>query len=551
MPYFIGNTITDRASLVLNTPEKLRKTFNLDVRTQHCVESINREAKTVCVHDLQTNKRIEEPYDKLVLAPGAEPVRPPIPGADLDGVFTLRNLVDMDRIAASVHSADTHATIVGAGFIGLEMAENLRHRGCTVTLVERLEQILPPLDEEMVTSMERELLKNGVDVLLETTATQFTKTESGRIMCEVQAKGESTPSKWETDMVIMSVGVRPDSRLAKEAGLAVNEQSGGIIVNQHMQTDDPDVYAVGDSVEVTDFVLHKPTQIPLAGPANRQGRVAADHVFGRDSEYRGTQGTSILRVFDLEAACTGASEKTLTRLRIPFEKVYVFPKDHAGYYPGANTIALKILFDPQTGRLLGGQALGKAGVDKRIDVLSMAIQGGMTVFDLEEYEPAYAPQFNSAKDPLNMAGFVGAGVIRGDQEQVHYEEMLSRETDDYLVDVRDPPEFEAGHIPGSVNIPLGDLRARLGELPAGSTIVPYCRQGMRGYFANRILRQRGFKAENLSGGYLGVTLWNGDPNDMCDYQLPLDEENSPSQAAMEEAQEKVGDRVRQVTEKLV
>jgi NADPH-dependent 2,4-dienoyl-CoA reductase/sulfur reductase-like enzyme/rhodanese-related sulfurtransferase len=500
LPYYLGGEITDRSKLLVVKPEVLRQRFNLDVRTRTAVEAIDRVAKTVRARDLATGRQYVERYDKLILAPGAAPLRPPIPGIDLPGVFTLRNLQDTDRIMERLNAGVRQAVVVGAGFIGLEMVENLVRRGVAVTVVELQPQVLPPLDAEMTTPILAELTRHSVSVLLGDSAEAFVPTTDGLI---VRLKsGRFLPAQ----IVIVGVGVRPENQLAGAAGLDVGPR-GGIRVNAHMQTNDPDVYAVGDAVEVTDAVTGEPTQVPLAGPANRQGRIVADHAQGRPSRFRGTQGTAIVRVFDKTAALTGASEKTLKRIGRPYRKVYVHPTHHAGYYPGAEQMTLKILFDAGTGKLLGAQVVGGAGVDKRIDVLAVALQAGMTVFDLEEVELAYSPQFGSAKDPVNVAGFVAAGLLRGDHPQRDVEEVIRPAANaPLLLDVRTATEFAAGHIPGAMNIPVDELRARLAEVPRDRSVVTYCQVGIRGYLATRVLREHGYDAANLGGGYTTYRL---------------------------------------------
>lgn len=499
LPYYIGGEITERDKLLVVTPERLKSRFNLDVRVRSSVEGIDRAAKKVRVRDLASGREYEETYDNLILAPGAAPLRPPIPGIDLPGIFTLRNLQDMDRIKERLDDGVKRAVVVGAGFIGLELVENFVRRGIGTTVVELQDQVLPPFDKEMTTPIAEHLAAKGVTLLLGQSAAAFEKTHDGLI---VQLKsGQRLPAQ----LVILGVGVRPENKLAVDAGLAVGPR-GGIQVNEHLQTTDPHIYAVGDAIEVRDFVTGEPTQVPLAGPANRQGRIAADHIFGRPSHYRGTQGTAIVKVFDLTGAMTGASEKTLRRLNRPYRKVYVHPTQHAGYYPGAEAMTLKLLFEPENGKLLGAQAVGGSGVDKRIDVLAVAIQAGMTVFDLEEMELAYSPQYGSAKDPINMAGFVAAGLLRDDHPQVDVETVLSIAP--FVLDVRTPQEYAAGHMPKAVNIPVDELRSRLGELPHDREIAAYCQVGQRGYLATRILRQAGFSAANVGGGYNTYRLFH-------------------------------------------
>jgi rhodanese-related sulfurtransferase len=374
-------------------------------------------------------------------------------------------------------------------------------------VVELQDQVLPPFDKEMTTPIAQELTSKGVSLLLGRSAEAF---EQGPDGLTVRLKsGQRLP----TQLVVLGVGVRPENKLAVDVGLEVGPR-GGIRVNEHFQSSDPDIYAVGDAIEIKDFVTGEPTQVPLAGPANRQGRIAADHIFGRDARYRGTQGTAILRVFERTAALTGASEKVLRRAKRPYRKVYVHPTHHAGYYPGAQAMALKLLFDPETGKVLGAQAVGGDGVDKRIDVLAVAIQGGMTVFDLEEMELAYSPQYGSAKDPINMAGFVAGGLLRGDHPQVDVEAVLAAPAGErpFLIDVRTSQEFAAGHVPEAMNLPVDELRSRLGELPHDREIAIYCQVGQRGYLATRILRQAGFAALNVSGGYKTYRLLHPESN---------------------------------------
>ena len=502
LPYYIGGEIAEREKLLVTTPERLRSRFNLDVRTRSSVEAIDRAKKTVRVRDLASGREYEEPYDKLILATGAAPVRPSIPGIDVPGVFTLRNLQDTDAIKECVDRGAKQAVLLGGGFISLELAENFVRRGISTTVVEKNEQILSPFDKEMTTPIVQELARKGVTLLLGQSAEALEQTADGLIVCL------NSGQRLSAQLVVFGVGVRPENKLAVDAGLEIGPR-GGIRVSEFLQTKDPDIYAVGDAVEVKDFVSGDPTQVPLAGPANRQGRIAADNIFGRAVRYRGTQGTAIVGVFDKTAAMTGASEKVLRRTNRPFRKIYIHPVHHAGYYPGAEGMSLKLLFDPQSGRILGAQAVGGAGVDKRIDVLAVAIQAGMTVFDLEEMELAYAPQYGSAKDPINMAGFVAGGLLRGDHPQVDVESVLATPADDqqFLLDVRTPQEFASGHIPGAVNIPVDDLRSRLNELPSDRQVAAYCQVGQRGYLATRVLLLAGFSAVNVGGGYMTYKLF--------------------------------------------
>jgi len=499
LPYHAGGVIQDRRKLLLATPEKFRDWFSVEVRTRHEVQEIDRERQTIEVQNLQTGRTTTEPYDVLVLAPGAAPVQPPLPGIDLPGIFSLRNLEDVDRINAwsTKHEAE-QAVVVGGGYIGLEMVENFSHRGMNVTLLEQLDQIMPPMDPEMLAPAYETLRANSVDVRLSNGVVSFEPGEDHTLAVVCEDKQRLT-----ADIVILAIGVRPEVRLAEAAGLAIGE-TGGIQVDERMRTSDPAIFAVGDAVEVQDFVTGRPSLIPLAGPANRQGRLAADAICGRESTFRGTQGTAVLGLFDLTLAMTGASEKTLREADMPYEKSYTHSFDHASYYPGAEMMMLKLLFAPDNGRILGAQAIGRQGVDKRIDVIAMAIQMGATVDDLKQSELCYAPQFGSAKDPVNMAGFVAENILADDVDVVHWVDLKNRrETDGeppLVLDVRNPAETGAASVPGAMNLPLGELRTRLDELPRDREIWVHCGVGLRSYYASRILRQNGFKVRNLSGG---------------------------------------------------
>lgn len=495
LPYYLGGVIEGRDQLLVTTPEKLRERFRLDVRTLTAAESIDRAGKTVTLRDLKTQNVYQESYDYLILATGAAPMRPPLPGIDLPGVFSLRSMQDTDRIFESLPNVK-RAVVVGAGFIGLEMVENLRHRGIEVDLVELSAQVLPPFDREMTYPLEQALKANQVTLHL---GDSLTSIEPG-----LQVHLQSGKS-WQADLVLLGIGVRPENTLAIQAGLEVGPR-GGVVVNEQMLSSDPNIYAVGDLVQTIDAISHKPTQIPLAGPANRQGRIAADCIAGKKASYRGTQGTAIVGLFNQVAAATGASEKALRAQNVPFAKVYVHPNQHAGYYPGAKSLTLKLLFQPDDGKILGAQAVGQDGVDKRIDAIAVAIQGGLTVFDLEEMELCYAPPFGSAKDPVNMAGFVAANMLRGDHPQVSVEDLRPEMN---LIDVRTHSEFAAGHIPGAQHIPLDNLRERLDEVSSDKEAIVYCQVGLRGYLATRILLQKGFKVRNLSGGYKTFVMFQG------------------------------------------
>jgi NADPH-dependent 2,4-dienoyl-CoA reductase/sulfur reductase-like enzyme/rhodanese-related sulfurtransferase len=490
LPYYIGGEIADREKLLVAPKQMLIDRHRLDVRTRHSVQSIDRSRKLLTIRNLVDGTTYDESYDKLILSPGASPLRPSIPGIELPDIYTLRDMRDADRLHAATANAEK-VVVVGGGFIGLEMAENLVHRGVRTAIVELADQVLPPWDREMTSPIAEHIRAKGVELLLGDSAAGFVKCGEG-----LTVKLKSGRELF-ADFVVLSVGVRPENALAVAAGLEVGPR-GGIRVNEQMQTSDPNIYAVGDAVEVREFITGDPIQIPLAGPANRQGRIAADHIFGRTCGFRGMQGTAVVGVFGMTAAMTGLSEKALQRMGRSYEKIYLHPTHHAGYYPGAERMSLKLLFEPVGGKLLGAQAVGTSGVDKRIDVLAIAIQAGMTVFDLEEAELAYAPQFGSAKDPINMAGFIAAGVVRGDTKVGHLANLAGAS----VCDVRTREEYERGHIPGAVNIPLDELRERLREVDHGRRIIAYCHVGQRGYFATRILSQAGYDVANLSGGYV-------------------------------------------------
>lgn len=498
LPYYVGGEIKDREDLLVATVDMLKARFNIDIRTFSEVVKIDRAGKTVRIKNRVTGEEYDETYGKLLLAPGAAPIRPPLEGIDLDTLFTVRNIPDTDRIKEFVDTrAPRSAVVVGGGFIGLEMAEQLVNRGVRVSIVEMLDQVMPPMDYDMACIVHEHLMEKGVELRLGDGVKGFRK-QGDKTVVTTQSGAELA-----CDLVVLSIGVRPENGLAKDAGLDLGER-GGIIVNDRMQTSDPDIYAVGDAVEIKDFVSGTKAMIPLGGPANRQARIAADNMLGRSATYRGTQGTAVVRVFDLTVASTGMSEKLCKRLGVDHLVSYTHSGSHAGYYPGAEMMAVKLVFAPGDGKVLGGQTIRKDGAAKRIDVIAMAIQGGMTVFDLEEAELAYAPPFGSAKDPVNIAGFVAANMLKGDFSTVNWPEMDAIRNDDsfVLLDVRMKEELdEAGEIPGAQHIPLPMLRARLDKLDKSKTYVPFCAIGLRGYIACRILTQNGFKAKNLSGGY--------------------------------------------------
>lgn len=497
LPYYIGGTIRDRERLLVTTPELLRRRFRIDVRTRNEAVKIDRKAKAVTVRDLEKGTTYQETYDKLILSPGAQPKRPNLPGMDLPGIFTLRTVPDTIQIDEYIkQKKPKRAVVVGAGFIGVEMAENLRQRGLDVTIVEFLSQAVAPFDPEMAAILHRHMRENGIHLMFGTGVQGFESNGSGSLRVKLTGDREIP-----ADLTILSIGVAPESRLAKDAGLKLGLK-GSIHVDDTYATSDPDIYAVGDAIGVTQFATGKETLVPLAGPANKQGRLAAQNVLGgRVEKDSGVQGSSVLKVFDLTAAATGLNEKQLKAQKIPYEKVYTHPSSHATYYPGSTQLSMKLLFAPD-GKVLGAQAIGMEGVEKHIDVLSTAMRLGGTVYDLEKLELCYAPPYSSAKDPVNMIGFVAANVLRGDMKIFHYDEADSLDRSKIsLVDVRTPDEYLMGSIGGAVNIPLDDLRGRLNELPKEKPVYVFCQVGLRGYIASRILTQNGYDAYNLSGGY--------------------------------------------------
>ncbi|EGQ8055814.1 FAD-dependent oxidoreductase [Vibrio alginolyticus] len=515
LPYHIGGDIQERSKLLLQTPESFLARFNVDVRVMNEVVSINRQDKTVTVNNLLDGSEYQESYDFLLLSPGAGPVVPPIPGIDNPLTHSLRNIPDMDRIIKTIETNKVeHATVVGGGFIGLEMMEAFHQLGIKTTLVEMADQVMTPVDREMAGFAHAEIREKGIDLKLGVAleSVKFVPNEhvasfdSGESEKHQHLEGEleltlNNGERLTTDILIMAIGVRPETKLAKEAGLEIGAL-GGIYINEYMQTSDPSIYAVGDAVEEKDFVTGEQTLVPLAGPANRQGRMAADNMLGRQETYQGTQGTAICKIFDLAVASTGKNEKQLKRENIAYEKVYVHTASHASYYPGAETVSFKMLFDPVTGKILGAQAVGKDGVDKRIDVMAVAQRAGMTVEQLQHLELTYAPPYGSAKDVINQAAFVANNIIKGDATAIHYDEMDSLTDDQLLLDVRNPGELESvGYLEGAINIPVDQLRRRMHELPKDKEIVIYCQVGLRGNVAYRQLVNNGYKARNLIGGY--------------------------------------------------
>ncbi|MBY5944046.1 FAD-dependent oxidoreductase [Photobacterium rosenbergii] len=498
LPYHIGGDITDRSKLLLQTPESFLARFNVDVRVMNEVIAIDREAKTVTVKNVLDGSEYIESYDFLLLSPGAAPVIPPISGIENPLTHSLRNIPDMDKIIATLDgNKPSHATVVGGGFIGLEMMEAFHQLGIDTTLVEMADQVMTPVDREMAGFVHQEIRDKGIDLRLGVALESVNYSEEQSNLTLTLNNGDTI----ETGILIMAIGVRPETQLAKDAGLKIGEL-GGIWVTPQMQTSDPSIFAVGDAIEDQDFVTGKQTLVPLAGPANRQGRMAADNMLGRNESYQGTQGTAICKVFDLAVASTGKNEKQLQADGATYEKVYVHTASHASYYPGAETVSLKLLFEPKSGKILGAQAVGKDGVDKRIDVLAVAQRAGMTVEQLQHLELTYAPPYGSAKDVINQAAFVANNIIKGDVTAIHYDEIENLTDDQLLLDVRNPGELKSsGYLEGAINIPVDQLRQRMGELPKNKEIVIYCAVGLRGNVAYRQLVNNGFKARNLIGGY--------------------------------------------------
>ncbi|OCH02375.1 CoA-disulfide reductase [Aliivibrio fischeri] len=503
LPYHIGGDIKDRDNLLLQTPDSFLARFNVDVRVMNEVISINRSEKTITIKNLVDNTEYQESYDFLLLSPGAGPIVPPIPGINNSLTFSLRNVPDMDRIIASIRdNKPQHATVVGGGFIGLEMMEAFHQLGIKTTLLELADQVMTPVDREMAGFVHKEIKDKGIDLRLGSALQEVVENETGLTL------SLSTGEVLDTNLLIMAIGVKPETKLANEAGLQLGEL-GGIYTNDQLQTSDPFIYAVGDAIEEKDFVTGNQTLVPLAGPANRQGRMAADNMLGRNESYQGTQGTAICKVFDLAIASTGKNEKTLKREGISYEKVFVHTASHASYYPGAEIVSFKLLFSPETRKILGAQAVGKDGIDKRIDVMAVAQRAGMTVDQLEHLELTYAPPFGSAKDVINQAAFVANNLIKGDTKAIHFDEVEHLNENQILLDVRNPAELiNVGYIKGAINIPVDQLRQRLNELPKDKEIIIYCQVGLRGNVAYRQLVNNGFKARNLIGGYRTYSFAN-------------------------------------------
>ena len=492
LPYFIGGVITDKSKLTLQTPESFKARFNIDVRVQSEAVKIDPAQKTVAVKDLKTGEIYNESYDNLILSPGAEPVKPNIEGADASFVFTLRNIPDTMKIKAFLNEKQPRdAVVVGGGYIGLEMAENLKEAGLNVTVAELSEHLIPSLDFDMAADVHRYLKSKGINLLLNNGVKAI---KDGRVVLN---RGEV-----KADMVIMSAGVKPETRLARECGIPLNGR-GSIIVDSHMRTGVPDIYAVGDAVEVHDFITGQPVFVPLAGPANKQGRIAADNIAGIPSEYTGTQGSAVIKLFDMTAGATGLNEKGAAAMGLDYDKTYIYSASHASYYPGGANMSVKALWDRKTLKLLGAQIVGFDGVDKRLDVLAACIRLGAKITDLTRLELCYAPPFGSAKDPVNMLGFTAENIVTEKVKQFFWHDVanLPRDGSVTLLDVRTPLEVSRGKIDGFINIPVDSLRERINEIPADKPVYVHCHSGLRSYIACRILTQHGFACSNLSGGY--------------------------------------------------
>ena len=495
LPYYIGGVITDQAELTLQTPESFWQRFRVDMRVRHEVIAIHPDRKAVSVRNLSTGETFEESYDKLLLSPGAKPTQPELPG--VGQVFTLRTVEDTLRIHEFVKTHHPRSVVLaGGGFISLEMAENLRELGMEVTMVQRPKQLMNPFDPEMASFIHAKMRKKGVRLLLGHTVEGFEEAPGG---VRVLLKGAEP---LEAELVVLAIGVTPDTQLAKEAGLELGVK-GSIAVNDRMETSVPDIYAVGDAVQVQHFVTGEHTLISLAGPANKQGRIAADNICGGNSRYQGSQGSSVVKVFDMTAAATGINEQAARKAGIECDKVYLSPASHAGYYPGGRLLNMKVLFEKNTYRLLGAQIVGSEGVDKRIDVLVTAIRAGLTALDLKDLDLAYAPPYSSAKDPVNMAGFMIENLANGTVRQFHWDEVdaLPRDGSVTLLDTRTAEEYQSGHIEGTIHIPVDELRERMNELETGKLVYVICQSGLRSYIACRILEQNGFACRNLAGGY--------------------------------------------------
>lgn len=497
LPYYIGGTIEDESELTLQTPESFWKRFRVKMNVRHEVTAINPESKTVTVKNLENGAIFTENYDKLLLSPGSKPIKPAFDGIDSDKIFTLRTVEDTLKIKKYVNEKDPKsAVVIGGGFIGIEVAENLNSLGINVTLVEAADQLMSPFDRDMASFIHAEIRRNGIKLMLNTMVEGFAFVDSGIIV-----KLKNAPVL-HADMVVMAIGVVPETALAKDAGIETGIK-GSIVVNDRMETSVPEIYAVGDAVQIKNFVTVRDTLLSLAGPANKQGRIAADNICGGNSRYTGGQGSSVIKIFALTAAATGINEKTAKALGISADKVILSPMSHAGYYPGGSVMTMKVLFERESYRILGAQIVGFEGVDKRIDVLATAIRAGMKANELTELELAYAPPYSSAKDPVNMAGYIIENIKNGIVKQWYYEdvETLARDGSKTLLDARTPLEYGMGHIEGFINIPVDELRERINELDKNKPVYVICQSGLRSYIASRILKGYGFDAYNFAGGF--------------------------------------------------
>lgn len=497
LPYYIGGVIEDQEELTLQTPEMFMKRFRIDVRVKHEVTAIHPEKKTVTVRRLEDNTVFEESYDKLLLAPGAKPVRPSLPGMDIPNLYTLRTVEDTLRIHAFVQKEKPKSVVIaGGGYIGVEVAENLRDLGIQVTIVQRPNQLLNPLDYDMASFVHAKMRQKGVRLMLGHSVEGFAE-ENGQIQVILK---DAEPL--QADMVLLAIGVQPDTELAKNAGIKLGIK-GSILVNNHMETSVPDIYAAGDAVEVKHYITGEKALISLAGPANKQGRIAADNICGGDSAYLGSQGSSVIKVFDMTVAVTGLNERAAKAAGLDYDKVFLSPSSHASYYPGAQVMTMKVVFEKKTYKLLGAQIIGYEGVDKRIDVLATAMHAGLTAIELKNLDLSYAPPYSSAKDPVNMAGFMIENITQNKLQQFFWDEVeeLPRDGSVTLLDARTPEEYALGKMDGFVNIPLDELRDRLVEIPLRKDVYVVCQSGLRSYLACRILMQNGYRCHNFSGGY--------------------------------------------------
>lgn len=519
LPYYIGDVINDRSKLLLQTPEAMKSRFNIDVRVKNEVISIDADGKKVEVKNLGTGETYEETFDDLIISTGSSPLKPPIPGIDASNIFTIWNIPDTDSIKDYLNSHDVKkAAVIGGGFIGIEMAENLHELGVDVSIIEMADQVMAPVDFDMAQYLHKHIESKNVNLILGDGVKEFVN--KGDSTTVVTGNGKEI----EADLVILSIGVRPNSQLAKDAGLELN-QRGGIVVDENLMTSKPSIYAVGDVIEVTDYINKVPTMVPLAGPANKQGRMVANNVTGAKEKYNGTQGTSVAKVFDLTVASTGANEKTLERLGKvwgeDYLSIHIHPNNHAGYYPGAQQLHMKFIFEIPSGKVLGAQIVGNEGSDKRIDVIATSIRFGATAYDLKELELAYAPPFSSGKDPVNMAGFTACNILDGDEKIARVQDISSLDAEKSMVlDVRTPVERTLGYIPGSINIPLDDLRDRMDELDKEKEIIVTCAVGVRAWNAVRILMQNGFNVKNLTGGFTSYKAMYYNSPDSIAYSGP-------------------------------